>query len=181
MGSTGPYNPLFVRVPKALFDAWVSGFSIADLALAIATIVTGVLMLATVYQYQEAYATVGGARSRSGLASWTDRLDMVVLLRIHLAAAILFWVSRIILFYYILVDYVDWLDQMPPHLGLAMLFLFMVAAILLIFAFALGVVAHHGVTKLPARTTLILRKVHIWMGIGATLMAYVALFPVTGW
>ncbi len=160
MGYTGNPYQFYYQIPRPVFEHIASGMISWDLILGALAVLTGFVAL-------RVYATRFAGLDRKAYyrtpRPWSSA---------HLAAGILFWLLRIILFYFLLVDFRTVLSLTT----LGNFFVFMIAAILLILAFILGlVVRYHSYG--PLWTTRLLWS-HVGLSLFSTLLAFVSLIPL---
>ena len=140
------------EITRAIFRGTAGVLTDLDLLLMALTLLSGGLLL------------LGRRRSTAGFWLWA-----------HLSAATVFWVVRIVLFYFLLEGFRIFLAVA----GLGMLFVFMAAAVLLIGVFVLGLVLHYGPWRSPVRERLL--QVHVGVALLAVLLSGISLAPLAVW
>jgi hypothetical protein len=149
MGS--PYSALS-NLPPSAFLFGFTWFGRLDLALAILTVTFGVVVYTSF--------------SLGHFRRWY--------LKVHLWLAILFWVQRALMFWLLMMGF----GVFVSHAGIGGLASYCVGAGLLIFAFVLGLTAHHGPFR--GRWFQGIFWTHLNLGLWGALLTGIGLWPVVG-
>ena len=91
--------------------------------------------------------------------------------RIHLISAVSFWLVRIFLFYFFLVGF----RLVLFYTNLNDVFVYMIAAIILIFVFFGGLLIRYG--RFRGHVIKLLTKAHISFGLIGTVLSTISLWP----